>query len=109
MEMVQFLLDKGANPSSGLSSAAYLGDVNIVKLLLSKGAELGASLHFAASSGHADIVALLLAQPGVDVNQTDAYGNTPLHDALEFGHEDCAELIRAAGGLVHPNATNSKK
>jgi len=39
MELVELLLEKGANPTDGLSVAARGGHKEVVKLLLEKGAD----------------------------------------------------------------------
>lgn len=72
--MVQLLLDKGANPTWGLFVAAEHGEIEILKLLP--------------------------AQPGIDVNEEDYLGKTPLDDAMENGHTECAVLLRTAGGRL---------
>lgn len=91
-EVVQLLVDHGANPdvqeqvaqSSPLDTAASLGHIGVVEVLLEAGADVeiasptGTPLHSAAYSQHADIADLLLRH-GADVNAADANDVTPLH------------------------------
>jgi hypothetical protein len=65
----------------------------------------------AALPGNVESVKLLLAAPGIDVNIADSYGRTPLYwaerslsasrnwdSSFKPRLEECARLIRAAGG-----------
>lgn len=54
-------------------------------------------LHQAAKSGHADLAEMLIAQ-GLDVNARNNDGQTPLDVAIEFEHDDVADVLRAHGG-----------
>lgn len=47
-------------------------------------------LMVAVKEGKPDVVKALLAGQDVDVNITDADGNTPLIEAARFGHDDVA-------------------
>ena len=89
-ELVQLMLDKGANNyNDGLACAALGGHMGLVQLMLDKGADPNNGLSGAALGGHLDIVQLMLDK-----------GATNLDYALivseHFGHTECAELIRAA-------------
>lgn len=57
------------------------------------------ALHKAAKQGLVKIVQVLLAHTGekVDVNVQEIKGQTPLDRALAEGHEEVADLLRAAG------------
>ena len=99
MDIVQLLLSKGAdNYNDGLECAAEGGHMDIVQLLLEKGANPNAGFYSAALLGRAEIIKILLAQPDIDVNQKESWGSTALDAAVDTGHIECIELIRAAGG-----------
>jgi ankyrin repeat protein len=51
-----------------------------------------------ALNGQTNVVVLLLAH-GAEVNVRDNFGDTPLHEALRWGHKDVAELLRQNGGV----------
>ena len=52
----------------------------------------------ASAEGRLDTVQYLLAREGVRVNALDRLGRTPLRNAVEGLHHDCAELLTEAGG-----------
>lgn len=125
---VMQLLDKGADPNDGIHIASELGYYDIVKLQLESGADPNryVNLAIAAQNDHADIVKLLLekganpnisdvffeaakrgnveivkkllAHPGINVDVTNHFSQTPLDLALYYNHKECADLIREAGG-----------
>ena len=99
LDIVQLLLSKGATDYNlGLEGAVYSGHMEIVQLMLEKGANPNAGFYSAAILGRAEIIKILLAQPGIDVNQKESSGSTALDEAVDKGHIECIELIRAAGG-----------
>ncbi|MBR2125223.1 MAG: ankyrin repeat domain-containing protein [Akkermansia sp.] len=53
-------------------------------------------LGYAAMRNHADSVRLLLKAPGITPDALNAYGETALHVAGKYGHEECARLLRKA-------------
>jgi len=93
------LLDAGVAPSAGLARAAQGGNLEIVQLLLDRGANLAdrleggsSALHLAALQGGLPTVRLLLKRKA-DPNALDDNDNTPLHKAI-YGHGEL-EVIQA--------------
>jgi ankyrin repeat protein len=77
-DLVQMLLDRGANPNAR--------------------AETGLTpLHSAAGSGQTELATVLLAH-GADLNAQDDRGHTPLGLATEKKQETMATLLRQRGG-----------
>jgi len=62
----------------------------------------------AARDGHADAVQELLKSPDIDVNATDADGNTALIEAARFGHDHVARVLLAAGANTKVRDKNGK-
>ena len=128
-EIVQLLLDAGADLNEGLISAPsytplYLAAVqkDIVQLLLDRGADPdGASSDFGnrtpllraveeaidsespRQKECKDVVKLLLNR-GADPNRTDYQSNTPLHKAVWNGSKDVVQLLLSGG--ADPNVIN---
>jgi ankyrin repeat protein len=107
-----FLLTKKANVNAKddgggtpLQCAAKMGHTDVVELLLANKAEVDPKvesngytpLHFAAEMGNKDVVGLLLANKA-EVNAKDKKGETPLHLAKTYRHDDVAELLSQHGG-----------
>ena len=123
MELVEKLLNAGANPNATnsfgyapLHVAVSAGQTAIVEALLNAGAnpdvvpsessEAGATLkhcagmtplHFAAHGGHAEIIDALLAA-GADPNAADGAGTAPLYWSDKAGHVDATVSLLAGGG-----------
>ena len=90
MGLVQLMLDKGADPNNGLSGAALGGHLDIVQLMLDKGANnYNDGLRAAAKYGHKDVVQLMLDKGATNLDYA-------LRESESYGHTECAELIRAA-------------
>lgn len=102
LSIVQQLIRAGASPQPAdyrdpLRTAVFSGNARVVEYLLSRGAAPTQSssdyslLHEAAERGHADVVRLLI-ETGMDINEADERGRTPLHAAC--GAVDRADLVR---------------
>jgi ankyrin repeat protein len=60
-------------------------------------------LHYAAGIGCEFLIKVFLALPGIDPNQKDFFGNTPLHLAASNGYLDCVQaLLRHAATKINP-------
>jgi ankyrin repeat domain-containing protein 17 len=86
-----------------LMEAAKCGFVEMVQFLLDRGADiegiddLGATaLMRAAAGGHAEVVVLLLDR-GADVNHDDWWDQTPLSEAATGGHRDIVDRLLSRG------------
>src|SRR5512136_2088149 len=93
---LQRLLKSGADVNrtnsleqTALYVASYRSNTNVIRFLISSGADLkvrcaglrDTPLHAAAYADQVAVVGLLLAS-GADVNGTNAFGHTPLYDAV---------------------------
>ena len=112
LAVVRELLDHGADVSARndagltpLMRACYCGHAATAAELLRVGADVNAvcndgwsALMEAAIDGYVDVVRVLLAVPGVDVNLTNARGDTALSMARRTGcHAAVVALLEAAG------------
>jgi hypothetical protein len=99
----------GLDSAMALSKAVCDGDVEHLgrlirfKCMVSSLDDYDRSpLHVAASRKHVSALQLLLEQPEVELNAENAYGHTPLDDALREEASDelkvVATLLKAAGG-----------
>lgn len=75
-EILQILIEAGAQP-------------------LAKNAMGQSALHIAADGLKLDMVLSMLAFRGLDINEPDTSGLTPLHHAVELGEEAAGKLVRA--------------
>ena len=119
-ELVNFLLDRGADANLGdslnrrpLYFAIINKHYNTVRVLLTKRADplladdnCGcAPLHWATRVGRTDMAELLLAH-GAEVDQVDSNGHTSLHEAAWLNSIDLAKLLLAHG--ADPSAQSTK-
>ena len=104
MDVVRWLLSKGANPngiadsSSPLHAAAQLGHKDVCEALLQAGADLNlqdglgeTALHKASSGGYVNLKTALLAA-GADPSIAEPCGDLPIDQALPRKREQ----VRAA-------------
>ncbi|MBR5889488.1 MAG: ankyrin repeat domain-containing protein [Akkermansia sp.] len=97
--MVEYLAKFGCSPTAGLGGAVERGDIEMTRLLLDMGAVPGGfELRAAAQHGYAEILKLILPLAQAEINAANWQGQTPLDLAVQNGHEECAALLRAAGG-----------
>jgi len=116
-EIINFLLEKKANPSARdrhkltpLHWAAYRGYLNGIKILLKAKADISAAdknqrhaIHLTASRGYIDCLSVLLeARAGLESQAHNK--KTPLHCAAKHGHVKVVELLVGKGAKV--NCTN---
>jgi ankyrin repeat protein len=76
------LLEGGANPNSARATAGQ------------------PALWWAANRGYLDVVEGLLAR-GAEIDATDRWGATPLHEASTGGHTEVARYLISRGANVH--------
>uniref|UniRef100_A0A8C9SPI7 glutaminase n=1 Tax=Scleropages formosus TaxID=113540 RepID=A0A8C9SPI7_SCLFO len=84
-----------------LMFAAYSGDVSALRrfALSSMNMELKdydsrTALHVAAAEGHVDVVLFLTEVCKVNPFVKDRWGNIPLDDAVQFGHENVVKILQ---------------
>ncbi|XP_012251432.1 ankyrin repeat and MYND domain-containing protein 2 [Athalia rosae] len=94
---IDFVDENGMTP---LQHACYKGNKEIVQMLLDQGADVNSSqhehaytaLHFAALSGNADLCHLLMSH-GARLTVTNSVGRTPAQMAAFVGNHDCVATI----------------
>lgn len=118
VDMVQPLLDAGANPNitdsygtTALLAASNAPDTGTIPLLNAAGADVNAAnargetaLHFAAAGIITPQYLPLLLNAGADVNAVDAEGNTALHMLAKISTMTGAPYLIAANAAILLNA-----
>ena len=96
--------------ASEVCVAAGIGDLNRVKELVKENKKLlscadydqRSPLHIAVAEQHADIVEYLVGA-GADVNITDAWGSTPLVDAMRVHNDHILAVLKKKGAKLVQN------
>ena len=57
-------------------------------------------LHYAAAYGQTDLIKLIVSHDDVDLDIRDKFGETPLHRAVRFRHDDVIALLIQSGATV---------
>lgn len=107
VDIVKFLLERGANTGVAINVASTVGSVEMVQILLNHGASVGdidyeskTPLHCACEWGHIDVVKELLAN-GAKVNEKDMSGRTPLHHASRNGKMEVVAVLVSKGAKIN--------
>ncbi|XP_039603192.1 glutaminase 2b isoform X1 [Polypterus senegalus] len=81
--------------------AAYSGDVSALRRFAlsamdmeQKDYDSRTALHVAASEGHMEVVRFLVDGCKVNPFTKDRWGNSPLDDAVQFGHQEVADYLK---------------
>ena len=108
LEIVQMLIEKGADPQAAITAAVSRRATAIVDYLESKGAvEDAAPLLVAARRGDlAAVDAAIAARAGLEV--TDGVGRTPLIRAALYGHAPVVTRLARAGAKLDAVTTEDK-
>jgi ankyrin repeat protein len=110
--VVKVLMDHGASTEGSdlkqqpLLLAAHGGHMDVVMYLIERGANLAITcplgtnaLNYAARSKNSELVKKLIGL-GMPVNNTNAAGTTPLHDAIFFGDLECVKVLVENGAEI---------
>ena len=98
IEIVEFLLNQGANISLSQSHSLCMGMGSKCKTMMSW--QLASPIHAATKSSHLRVVKLLVER-GADVNERDVDGLTALHVASAENSPEIVELLLDSN--VNPN------
>jgi len=115
-QMIKLLIDRGANVNAKnnfnvtvLMKALHKGDLQTVKLLTDKGASINNAdnslLASAIFSENTDVINFILSK-GVNINETNKYGETALMDASKMGYTEIVKLLIEKGANI--NAVNAE-
>ncbi|XP_016289236.2 glutaminase kidney isoform, mitochondrial isoform X2 [Monodelphis domestica] len=81
--------------------AAYTGDVSALRRFALSGMDMEqrdydsrTALHVAAAEGHVEVVKFLLEACKVNPFPKDRWNNTPMDEALHFGHHDVFKILQ---------------
>uniref|UniRef100_A0A7N6AKU9 glutaminase n=1 Tax=Anabas testudineus TaxID=64144 RepID=A0A7N6AKU9_ANATE len=81
--------------------AAYTGDVSALRRFALSSMDMEqrdydsrTALHVAAAEGHAEVVRFLLEACKVNPQPRDRWGNTPMDEAVHFGHHEVATILQ---------------
>uniref|UniRef100_A0A7N8WZX4 glutaminase n=1 Tax=Mastacembelus armatus TaxID=205130 RepID=A0A7N8WZX4_9TELE len=81
--------------------AAYTGDVSALRRFALSSVDMEqrdydsrTALHVAAAEGHTEVVRFLLEACKVNPVPRDRWGNTPMDEAVQFGHHDVVTILQ---------------
>eukprot|EP00912_Choanoflagellata_sp_UC4_P001666 UC4_evm3s1059 len=93
-------LDRRTQIATEMCALAAEDDVEAISCFIEAKADLNwcdydkrTSLHVAAANGSLEVVKKLLDTPAVDVTAVDAFGSTPLAEAIKNGHKAVSSLL----------------
>uniref|UniRef100_A0A8C1UNY2 glutaminase n=1 Tax=Cyprinus carpio TaxID=7962 RepID=A0A8C1UNY2_CYPCA len=98
--------------------AAYTGDVSALRRFALSSMDMEqrdydsrTALHVAAAEGHTEVVRFLLEACKVNPVPKDRWGNTPMDEAIHFGHHDVVTILQDYHNTYSPKetTTNSDK
>uniref|UniRef100_A0A672IPC8 glutaminase n=1 Tax=Salarias fasciatus TaxID=181472 RepID=A0A672IPC8_SALFA len=96
--------------------AAYTGDVSALRRFALSSMDMEqrdydsrTALHVAAAEGHAEVVRFLLEACKVNPVPRDRWGNTPMDEAVHFGHHDVVTILRDYHTQYSPQETAANK
>ncbi|XP_069019898.1 glutaminase a isoform X1 [Embiotoca jacksoni] len=96
--------------------AAYTGDVSALRRFALSSMDMEqrdydsrTALHVAAAEGHAEVVRFLLEACKVNSVPKDRWGNTPMDEAVHFGHHDIVTILRDYHNQSSPQDSTEDK
>uniref|UniRef100_A0A4W5RD75 glutaminase n=1 Tax=Hucho hucho TaxID=62062 RepID=A0A4W5RD75_9TELE len=95
--------------------AAYTGDVSALRRFALSSMDMEqrdydsrTALHVAAAEGHAEVVRFLLEACKVNPVPRDRWDNTPMEEALHFGHHDVVTILQDYQNKYNPQEAPKK-
>uniref|UniRef100_A0A674CBB6 glutaminase n=1 Tax=Salmo trutta TaxID=8032 RepID=A0A674CBB6_SALTR len=95
--------------------AAYTGDVSALRRFALSSMDMEqrdydsrTALHVAAAEGHAEVVRFLLEACKVNPVPRDRWDNTPMEEALHFGHHDVVTILQDYQNKYNPQEIPKK-
>uniref|UniRef100_A0A671V6D8 glutaminase n=1 Tax=Sparus aurata TaxID=8175 RepID=A0A671V6D8_SPAAU len=95
--------------------AAFTGDVSALRRFALSSIDMEqrdydsrTALHVAAAEGHTEVVRFLLEACKVNPVPRDRWGNTPMDEAVQFGHHDVVTILQEHHDHFTPAVTDDK-
>ncbi|TNN48141.1 Glutaminase kidney isoform, mitochondrial [Liparis tanakae] len=96
--------------------AAYTGDASALRRFALSSMDMEqrdydsrTALHVAAAEGHTEVVRFLLEACKVNPVPRDRWGNTPMDEAVHFGHHDVVTMLQSYHDKYSPPADANDK